>query len=72
MSRTWDVIVVGGGPGGALAAKKCAAAGLRTLLLEKKKMPRDRQHLIENHGLAPELEPLWRDGCAQPALLRRW
>jgi flavin-dependent dehydrogenase len=42
MSKAWDVIVVGAGPGGAVAAKKCAAAGLRTLLLEKKKMPRDK------------------------------
>ncbi len=38
----WDVIVVGAGPGGALAAMTCAASGLRTLLLEKKKMPRDK------------------------------
>lgn len=42
MGRGWEVIVVGGGPGGALAAKKCAANGLKTLLLEKKKMPRDK------------------------------
>ena len=42
MSKAWDVIVIGGGPGGALAARKCAAGGLRTLLLEKKKMPRDK------------------------------
>jgi len=42
MAKTWDVIVVGGGPGGALAAKKCAEKGLETLLLEKKKMPRDK------------------------------
>ncbi len=38
----WDVIVVGAGPGGALAAKTCAAGGLRTLLLEKKRIPRDK------------------------------
>ena len=42
MLKMWDVIVVGGGPGGALAAKKCAENGLRTLLLEKKKIPRDK------------------------------
>ncbi len=42
MSEVWDVIVVGGGTGGALAARKCAAHGLKTLLLEKKKMPRDK------------------------------
>ncbi|MBT4162420.1 MAG: NAD(P)/FAD-dependent oxidoreductase [Gammaproteobacteria bacterium] len=38
----WDVVVVGGGPGGALAAKRCAEAGLDTLLLEKRRMPRDK------------------------------
>jgi flavin-dependent dehydrogenase len=42
MSNRWEVIVIGGGPGGALAAKKCAEKGLSTLLLEKKKMPRDK------------------------------
>ncbi len=42
MSKAWDVIIIGGGPGGALAAKKCAGNGLNTLLLEKKKMPRDK------------------------------
>jgi flavin-dependent dehydrogenase len=38
----YDVIVVGGGPGGSVAAKKCAQSGLKTLLLERKKLPRDK------------------------------
>jgi len=38
----YDVIVAGGGPGGSVAAKKCAQGGLRTLLLERKKLPRDK------------------------------
>ncbi len=42
MSNNWDVIVVGAGPGGSLAAKKCAVNGLKTLLVEKKKTPRDK------------------------------
>jgi flavin-dependent dehydrogenase len=42
MPNSWDVLVVGAGPGGALAAKRCAEDGFRTLLLEKKKMPRDK------------------------------
>jgi menaquinone-9 beta-reductase len=42
MHEKWDVIVIGGGPGGALAAKKCAENGFKTVLLEKKKIPRDK------------------------------
>jgi len=37
-----EVVVVGGGPGGSAAAKLCAEAGLRTVLVEKKKLPRDK------------------------------
>ncbi len=42
MKLNWDVIIIGAGPGGALAAKKCAEKGFDTLLLEKKKIPRDK------------------------------
>lgn len=38
----WDVIIVGSGPGGAIAAKKCAEQNLKTLILEKKKLPREK------------------------------
>lgn len=38
----WDVIVVGAGPGGSAAAKACAEKGLKTLILEKKRLPRDK------------------------------
>lgn len=41
-SRSFDVIVVGGGPGGSVAAKRCAESGFSTLLIEKKRLPRDK------------------------------
>jgi flavin-dependent dehydrogenase len=37
-----DVIVVGAGPSGSLAAKKCAEIGLKTLVLEMRRLPRDK------------------------------
>lgn len=41
-SQPLDVLVVGAGPGGSMAAKRCAESGLTTLLIEKKKLPRDK------------------------------
>jgi flavin-dependent dehydrogenase len=38
----FEVVVVGGGPAGASAASHCAQAGLETLLLERKRLPRDK------------------------------
>lgn len=38
----YDVIVVGAGPAGTTAAKKCAKHGLKTLILEKCRLPRDK------------------------------
>ena len=40
MSWDYDVIVVGAGPGGATASRCCAQAGLKTLLIEKERLPR--------------------------------
>ncbi|RDE16807.1 MAG: hypothetical protein C4K49_04130 [Candidatus Thorarchaeota archaeon] len=37
-----DVIVVGAGPAGSIVAYDCARAGLRTLLLEKATLPREK------------------------------
>lgn len=38
----FDVVVVGAGPAGATAARTCAKAGLKTLLLEKQRLPRTK------------------------------
>jgi geranylgeranyl reductase family protein len=40
MGLDYDVVAVGAGPGGATAARFCAQGGLKTLLIEKEKMPR--------------------------------
>ncbi len=40
--ETFDVVIVGGGPAGSTCAAFCAAAGLRTLLLEREKFPREK------------------------------
>ena len=36
----YDVIVVGAGPAGAMAARGCAVGGLKTLILDRAKLPR--------------------------------
>jgi geranylgeranyl reductase family protein len=41
-SAPFDVAIVGGGPGGATCAALCASAGLRTVLLERTRFPRDK------------------------------
>lgn len=38
----FDAVVVGAGPGGSAAALKCAQNGLKTLILEKRSLPRDK------------------------------
>src|SRR5205085_9407892 len=37
-----DVAVVGGGPAGSTCAALCAAGGLRTVLIEREKFPREK------------------------------
>jgi geranylgeranyl reductase family protein len=39
----YDVIVVGAGPAGSSAAYHCAKKGLKTLLLERERIPRDKR-----------------------------
>ncbi len=38
----FDVLIIGGGPAGSAAAKKCAEGGLKALILERKKLPREK------------------------------
>jgi len=38
----YDVIVVGAGPAGSTAAKNLAEKGIKVLLLDKAKFPRDK------------------------------
>ena len=40
MNLDYDVVVVGAGPGGSTTARYCAQAGLKTLLVEKERLPR--------------------------------
>lgn len=40
--ETFDVAIVGGGPAGSVCAGFCARAGLRTLVLEREKFPREK------------------------------
>src|SRR5436853_2120755 len=40
--ETFDVAIVGGGPAGSTCAAFCAAGGLRTLLIEREKFPREK------------------------------
>ncbi len=42
MTEPFDVAIVGGGPAGSTCAASCARAGLRTLLLEREKFPREK------------------------------
>lgn len=61
----FDVAVIGAGPSGAITAKTCADIGLKTLLVEKQTMPRDKpcggwltssglKIIRENFGKMPE------------------
>lgn len=40
--QVFDVAIVGGGPAGASCAAFCSAAGLRTIVLEREKFPREK------------------------------
>jgi len=61
MKESYDVLVVGAGPAGSAAARKCVGGGLKTLLIEKHKLPRRKacsgiianksyNYVLENFG----------------------
>ncbi len=61
----YDVLVVGAGPSGSAAARKCVDGGLKTLLIDKRKLPRrkncsgiianvSQNYVLENFGTIPE------------------
>jgi flavin-dependent dehydrogenase len=42
VASSWDVVVIGAGPAGSMAARAAALAGLKTLLVECRRFPRDK------------------------------
>ena len=61
----YDVLVVGAGPGGSSAARRCVKGGLKTLLVDRMKLPRRKacsgiitnvtlNYIYENFGPIPE------------------
>ncbi|HEY5677074.1 MAG TPA: FAD-dependent monooxygenase, partial [Myxococcales bacterium] len=72
MEEEFEVAVVGGGPGGATAAAFLARAGVRTLLVDKARFPRDKAcgdavctksvRILEELGLTGAVE---REVCAK-------
>lgn len=54
---TFDIAIVGAGPGGSTCAAFCAQQGLRTLLLEREKFPREK---VCGDSLNPACWPVFR------------
>jgi flavin-dependent dehydrogenase len=42
LTDRYDVAIIGSGPSGSTAAKRCSEQGLRTILIEKSKIPRPK------------------------------
>src|SRR5438093_1622553 len=55
--QMFDVAIVGGGPAGSSCAASCALAGLRTLIVEREKFPREK---VCGDCLNPECWPVLR------------
>jgi len=57
-NEKFDVIVVGAGPAGCAAARRCAEYGLRTLILEAKRFPREK---VCDGLIGPNGQPLVKE-----------
>lgn len=42
MKKKWDIIIIGAGPAGSISASKLSEAGLKILILDKNKFPREK------------------------------
>ena len=69
----YDVVVVGAGPSGSTAAYYCAKNGLKTLLLEKEKIPRVKTcgggFGLVFHDVPEEVKPLVKQKTEKLRLL---
>ncbi len=71
----YDVVIVGAGPAGGAAARSCIAGGLKTLIIEKRKIPRHKACsgiLVPAavNSLRQTFGPLPGDVMADPSELR--
>ncbi len=66
MDRTWDAIIIGAGPAGSSAASRLGKLGVKALLLDKSRFPRDKVcgdacspravRMLERLGVLPRIE----------------
>jgi geranylgeranyl reductase family protein len=59
--ENWDLIVAGSGPAGSIAAAEAAQAGMKTLILEKRTLPRHKTCgggvPVALRAIAPDIDP---------------
>lgn len=56
--NSFDAVVIGAGPAGSAAAIQCASAGLKTVIVERERFPRDRPGETLHPGIQPLLDQL--------------
>ena len=67
--RLFDVVIVGAGPAGSSCAIRLALAGLKVLLVEKHKFPREK---LCGEFISPEcLRHFWELGITPEAISRK-